>query len=85
VVTPAVSFTRPQLTYENLHPIDEYLFDRRSPFAGHSFECDYLLRLSKQEGVRVDTCQRFHIDPHMNRINNPVIITSGGAIKLGHP
>ena len=69
---------RPQLTYENLHPIDEYLFDRRSPFAGHSFfdlvtccpaawsrlavqdrhprdEWDYLLRLSKQEGVRVET------------------------------
>jgi hypothetical protein len=31
VVTPAVSFIRRQVTYENRHPIDEYLFDRRSP------------------------------------------------------
>jgi hypothetical protein len=31
VVTPAVSFIRPQVTYENLHSIDEYLFERRSP------------------------------------------------------
>jgi glycosyltransferase involved in cell wall biosynthesis len=34
VVTPAASFIRPQVIYDNLHPIDEYLFDRRSPFAG---------------------------------------------------
>ena len=31
VVTPATSFIRPQVIYDNLHPIDEYLFDRRSP------------------------------------------------------
>jgi glycosyltransferase involved in cell wall biosynthesis len=80
VVTSAASFVRPQVIYDNLHPIDEYLFDRRSPFAGHGFiqtssyllpralgrglrfrtdtphdDWDYLLRLSKQEGVRVET------------------------------
>jgi glycosyltransferase involved in cell wall biosynthesis len=80
VVTPATSFVRPQVIYDNLHPIDEYLFDRRSPFAGHGFiqtssyllpralgrsvrfrtdtphdDWDYLLRLSKQQAVRVET------------------------------
>src|SRR5208282_1403318 len=34
VVTPTQSFVRPQVIYDNLLPIDEYLFDRRSPFAG---------------------------------------------------
>ena len=102
VVTPAVSFIRRQVTYENRHPIDEYLFDRRSPFAGHSFiqTSSYLLPRALGRGLRFRTdtpamsgitccgfrsrkacgwrrCQRFHIDPHMNRINNPVIITSG--------
>ena len=80
VVTPATSFVRPQVIYDNLRPIDEYLFDRPSPFTGHGFiqtssyllpralgrglrfrtdtphdDWDYLLRLSKQEGVRVET------------------------------
>jgi glycosyltransferase involved in cell wall biosynthesis len=80
VVTPATSFVRPQVIYDNLRPIDEYLFDRPSPFAGHGFiqtssyllprtlgrslrfrtdtphdDWDYLLRLSKQEAVRVET------------------------------
>ena len=80
VVTSETSFIRPQVIYDNLHPIDEYLFDRRSPFAGHGFiqtssyllpralgrglrfrtdtphdDWDYLLRLSKQEAVRVET------------------------------
>ena len=31
LVTPAVSLIRPQVTYENLHPIDEYLLNRSSP------------------------------------------------------
>ena len=31
VVTPETSFIRPQVIYDNLRPIDEYLFDRRSP------------------------------------------------------
>ena len=80
VVTPTASFVRPQVIYDNLCPIDEYLFDRRSPFAGHGFiqtssyllpralcrglrfrtdtphdDWDYLLRLSKQQAVRVET------------------------------
>jgi glycosyltransferase involved in cell wall biosynthesis len=80
MVTPASTFVRPQVIYDNLRPIDEYLFDRRSPFAGQGFiqtssyllpralgrglrfrtdtphdDWDYLLRLSKQEGVRVET------------------------------
>ena len=80
VVTPATSFVRPQVIYDNLRPIDEYLFDRSSPFAGHGFiqtssyllpralgrglrfrtdtahdDWDYLLRLSKQKAVRVET------------------------------
>jgi glycosyltransferase involved in cell wall biosynthesis len=80
MVTPASTFVRPQVIYDNLRPIDEYLFDRRSPFAGQGFiqtssyllpralgrglrfrtdtphdDWDYLLRLSKQEAVRVET------------------------------
>jgi glycosyltransferase involved in cell wall biosynthesis len=80
VVTPTESFVRPQLIYDNILPIDEYLFDRRSPFAGRGFiqtssyllprklcrdlrfrsdtphdDWDFLLRLSKQNAVRVET------------------------------
>ena len=80
VVTPSGSFVRPQVIYDNHLPIDEYLFDRRSPFAGQGFiqtssyllphalcrglrfradnphdDWDFLLRLSKQQAVRVET------------------------------
>ena len=80
VVTPTESFVRPQVIYDNILPIDEYLFDRRSPFAGRGFiqtssyllpralcrdlrfrtdnphdDWDFLLRLSKQNAVRVET------------------------------
>jgi glycosyltransferase involved in cell wall biosynthesis len=37
VVTSWGSFVRPQVIYDNLFPIDEYLFDRRSPFVGHGY------------------------------------------------
>ena len=37
VVTSGGSFVRPQVVYDNLLPIDEYLFDRPSPFAGCGF------------------------------------------------
>ena len=80
VVTPTASFVRPQVIYDNTLPIDEYLFDRRSPFADNGFvqtstyllpralckelrfktdtphdDWDFLLRLSKQHAVRVET------------------------------
>jgi glycosyltransferase involved in cell wall biosynthesis len=80
VVTPTKSFVRPQVIYDNVLPIDEYLFDRRSPFAGRGFiqtssyllpravcrdlrfrtdtphdDWDFLLRLSKEMAVRVET------------------------------
>jgi glycosyltransferase involved in cell wall biosynthesis len=80
VMTPNDSFVRPQVIYDNILPIDEYLFDRRSPFAGRGFiqtssyllpralcrdlrfrtdnphdDWDFLLRLSKQNAVRVET------------------------------
>ena len=80
VVTSTESFVRPQVIYDNREPIDEYLFDRRSPFAGRGFiqtssyllprtlcqglrfrtdtphdDWDFLLRLSKQNGARVET------------------------------
>jgi len=80
VVTPTASFVRPEVIYDNLLPIDEYLFDRRSPFSGRGFiqtstyllprtlcvdlrfrtdtphdDWDFLLRLSKQNAVRVET------------------------------
>ncbi len=80
IVMSKASLVRPQVIYDNLVPIDEYLFDRRSPFAGHGFiqtssyllpsaicgnvrfrddnphdDWDFLLRLSKQQAVRVET------------------------------
>ena len=86
VVTPTASFVLPQVIYDNLHPIDEYLFDRRSPFEGLSFiqtstyllpralcqgmrfrtdtphdDWDYLLRLSKQQAVRVETVSEIQV------------------------
>ena len=38
VVTPTASYVRPQIIDDNDLPIDEYLFDRRSPFA----ECGFI-------------------------------------------
>ena len=29
VVTPTATYVRPQVTYDNCLPLDEYLFDRR--------------------------------------------------------
>ena len=80
IVTPTASFVRPQVVYDNILPIDEYLFDRRSPFTDCGFiqtstyllpralcgelrfrsdnphdDWDFLLRLSKQLGARVET------------------------------
>ncbi len=80
VVTPAGSFVRPQSPYDNSIPLDEYLFDRRSLFAGPGFlqtssylmrrslfaserfnvesphdDWHFILHLSKQPGVRVET------------------------------
>ena len=80
VVTPTESFVRPQVIFDNILAIDEYLFDRRSPFAGRGFiqtssyllpralcrdlrfrpdtphdDWDFLLRLSKEMAVRVET------------------------------
>ena len=37
VVTSGGSFVRPEVIYDNLLPIDDYLFDRRSPFAGQGY------------------------------------------------
>ena len=89
VVTPAASFVRPQVIYDNLLPIDEYLFDRRSPFADYGYiptpsyllprtlcrglrfrtdtphdDWDFLLRLSKQQAVRVETVPEILVTIH---------------------
>lgn len=37
VVTPTASFVRPQVIYDNDRPVDEYLFDRRSPFDHYGY------------------------------------------------
>jgi glycosyltransferase involved in cell wall biosynthesis len=80
VVTPTATFVRPQVTYDNHFPLDEYLFDRRPLFAGSGFiqtssylmprslfdrarfnvdsphdDWDFILHLSKQLGVRIET------------------------------
>ena len=80
VVTSTDSFIRPEVIFDNVMPIDEYLFDRSSPFAARGFiqtssyllpralcgnlrfrtdnphdDWDFLLRLTKLQGVRVET------------------------------
>ena len=80
VVTPLSSYVLPQVIYDNSTPLDEYLFDRRSSFAGLGFiqtssylmprsllekirfavdaahdDWDFILRLSKQLKVRIET------------------------------
>lgn len=80
VVTPTATYVWPQDIYDNSIPIDDYLFDRRSPFMGASFiqtssyllplalyqkvrfnvdsphdDWDFLLRLCKGEGGRIET------------------------------
>jgi glycosyltransferase involved in cell wall biosynthesis len=82
VVTPSASVIQPKKIYDNLMPLDEYLFDRRSPFVPPGFvqtssylmprsifdsvrfsvdsphdDWDFILRLSKQFGVRIETLQ----------------------------
>jgi glycosyltransferase involved in cell wall biosynthesis len=80
VMTPTGSSVRPEVIYDNVVPIDEYLFDRRSPVSRRGFiqtstyllpralcvdlrfrtdtphdDWDFLLRLSKQKAVPVET------------------------------
>lgn len=80
VVTPSATYVSPQVPYDNSKPLDEYLFDRRSPFGAPGFiqtssyllprelfdkvrfdtdsphdDWEFLLRLSKQAGVRIET------------------------------
>lgn len=80
VVTPSATYVSPQVPYDNSMPIDEYLFDRRSPFRAPGFiqtssyllprqlfdkvrfetasphdDWEFLLRLSKQAGARIET------------------------------
>jgi glycosyltransferase involved in cell wall biosynthesis len=80
IVTPNATYVSPQAPYDNSIPIDEYLFDRRSPFAAVGFiqtssyllprqlfdkvrfdtasphdDWEFLLRLSKQAGARIET------------------------------
>jgi glycosyltransferase involved in cell wall biosynthesis len=102
VVTPSALYVRPRAIYDNLFPIDEYLFDPRSPFDAYGFiqtstyllprslceelrfrtdnphdDWDFLLRLSKQQAVRVETVPEIlatlHVDerrPSLSRSGN---------------
>jgi glycosyltransferase involved in cell wall biosynthesis len=59
VVTPTATYIWPQVIYDNLLPIDEYLFDRRSLFEGTGFiqTSSYLLsrRLFNQVRFEVES------------------------------
>jgi glycosyltransferase involved in cell wall biosynthesis len=80
IVTPIATYVWPTAIFDNARPLGEYLFDRRSLFAGGAFiqtssyllpralflrspfrlgtphdDWDFLLRLSKQAGARVET------------------------------
>jgi glycosyltransferase involved in cell wall biosynthesis len=37
VVTPTATYIWPEVAYDNAEPLDEYLFDRRGPFAGSAW------------------------------------------------
>jgi glycosyltransferase involved in cell wall biosynthesis len=52
--TPTGSFIQPETVYDNTQPLDEYLFDRRSPFSGLGFvqTSSYLLPTSLFDEVR---------------------------------
>jgi hypothetical protein len=54
VVTPIATSVRPQVIYDNSFPLDEYLFDRRTPFAGSGFSqtSSYLMPRSMFDRVR---------------------------------
>jgi glycosyltransferase involved in cell wall biosynthesis len=79
VITPSGTYIWPATIFDNTCPIDDYLFDRRTAFAGSGFiqtssylmarslfqrspfkldtphdDWDFLLRLSKQVGARVE-------------------------------
>ncbi len=89
VLTPTASVVRPKVAYDNRLPIDDYLFDRPSPFEDPGFiqtssyllpralcerirfstdtphdDWDFLLRLSKQHGVRVETTPEILVTVH---------------------
>jgi glycosyltransferase involved in cell wall biosynthesis len=59
VVSPECTMVQPAVIYDNAGPIDEYLFDRRSPFGGLSFiqTSSYLMPrpLLGQVRFRIDT------------------------------
>jgi glycosyltransferase involved in cell wall biosynthesis len=82
IVTPTASYIAPEVVYNNSTPLDEYLFDRRSPFGGSGLiqtssyllprqlfdkvrfdvesphdDWEFLLRLSKQIGAKIETVQ----------------------------
>src|ERR1700733_9616391 len=56
VVTPTATYISPQVIYDNSTPLDEYLFDRRSPFRGPGFiqTSSYLLPRQLLDKVRFD-------------------------------
>jgi len=89
VVTPVATYVWPGTVFDNVLPIDEYLFDRQALFAGESFiqtssyvlpraayqgcpfrsdtphdDWDFLLRLCKQRGMRVETVPEVLVQVH---------------------
>src|SRR5262249_28036102 len=57
VVTPHSAVVQPQTVYDNTSPLDEYLFDRASPFTAPGFiqTSSHLLRRALFEQVRFKT------------------------------
>src|SRR5271165_2090948 len=59
VITPSGTYVWPEVIYDNSRPIDDYLFDRKTTFAGAAFiqTSSYLMRRSlfERSPFRVDT------------------------------
>jgi glycosyltransferase involved in cell wall biosynthesis len=108
VVSPRSSSVQPLVIYDNLTPLDEYLFDRRSPFAGVGFvqtssyllpqsmfervrfridnphdDWDFLLRVSKVLGARIETVPEVLVVLHVEE-QRPSLSTTGTWVASLH-
>jgi glycosyltransferase involved in cell wall biosynthesis len=107
IVTPTGVFVRPQRIYDNVWPVDEYLFDRPSPFAPVGFiqtssylisrslftsvlfrtdnphdDWDFLLRLSKGLGARIETVPEVLAMLHVDEDRPSLSRSSGWMASL---
>ena len=107
IITPITTYVWPVVVFDNARPLDEYLFDRQTAFAGSSFiqtssylmpralfqrspfrvdtphdDWDFLLRLVKQFGARVETVPEVLVDVYFEERRPSLSRTGTWAISL---